>query len=194
MADLGTELTDADNFATHAMKVVRQQIRVLLVAGAPSPEVQFLRNALLRDAGIEFACWLQSAGQGYEQVGTRPIRRLPLNRQELEQYDVLILFDPDMRALGPAWSELISQFVGTAGGGLVFVAGEMHTRNLFDGVASDGGDAAGSTINNGWLRTLPVVADPGLYRSTAEVALERAGAVESGADARRLAGSDFPVR
>jgi hypothetical protein len=171
VAELGAELTDADNFATHAMKVVRQQIRVLLVAGAPSPEVQFLRNSLLRDTGLEFACWLQSAGDGYEQVGTRPIRRLPANRQELEQYDVLILFDPDMRALGAAWSDLISQFVGTAGGGLVFVAGEMHTRNLFDGTTSDGGDATGSTVNNAWLRTLPVVADPGLYRSNAEVAL-----------------------
>jgi len=171
IAEFGPELTEADNFATHTMKVVRQQIRVLLIAGAPSPEVQFLRNALLRDTGLEFACWLQTAGVGYEQMGTRPIRRLPANRQELEQYDVLILFDPDMRALGPAWSELISQFVGTSGGGLVIVAGEMHTRNLFDGVASDSGDSTGATVDNAWLRTLPVVADPGLYKSSAEVAL-----------------------
>ena len=138
---------------------------------APSPEVQFLRNALLRDTGLEFACWLQTAGNGYEQMGTRPIRRLPANRQELEQFDVLVLFDPDMRALGPAWPELIAQFVGTAGGGLVYVAGEVHTRNLFDGVVSDGGGAGGSTVDNSWLRTLPVVADPGLFKSNAEVAL-----------------------
>ncbi len=171
VSELGTELTDADNFATHAMKVVRQQIRVLLIAGSPSPEVQFLRNSLLRDTGIEFASWLQPAGAGYEQLGTQPLQRLPTTRQELEQFDVLILCDPDMQALGPAWSDLISQFVGTSGGGLVFVAGEMHTRNLFDGVTSDGGGSTGSTINNAWLRTLPVVADPGLYRSTADVAL-----------------------
>ncbi len=171
VADLGAELTEADNFATHTMKVVRQQIRVLLVAGAPSPEVQFLRNALLRDTSLEFACWLQTAGEGYEQMGTRPIRRLPANRQELDLYDVVILFDPDVRALGPGWSELLSQFVGTSGGGLVYVAGEMHTRNLFDGIASDGNESTGPTIDNGWLRTLPVVADPGLYKSNAEVAL-----------------------
>lgn len=171
VSELGPELTEADNFATQAMKVVRQQIRVLLVAGSPSPEVQFLRNSLLRDTGIEFASWLQAAGAGYEQLGTRPLQRLPTTRQELEQFDVLILVDPDAQALGPAWSELISQFVGTSGGGLIFVAGEMHTRNLFDGVTSDGGGATGSTINNTWLRTLPVVADPGLYRSNAEVAL-----------------------
>jgi hypothetical protein len=171
IGDFGAELTEADNFATHSMKIVRQQIRVLLVAGAPSPEVQFLRNALLRDAALEFACWLQTAGEGYEQMGTRPIRRLPNNRQELDHYDVVILFDPDMRALGPAWSDLLSQFVGTSGGGLVYVAGEMHSRNLFDGVASESGDAMASTVNNLWLRTLPVVADPGLFKSNAEVSL-----------------------
>lgn len=170
VADLGVELTDSDNLATHTMKVVRQQIRVLLVAGSPSFEVQFLRNAMLRDAGLEFACWLQTAGSGYEQMGTRPIRRLPANRQELEYYDVIILFDPDMRALGHEWPQLLSQFVGTAGGGLVYVAGEMHTRNLFDGVAT-AGDETGSTVDNSWLRMLPVAADPGLYRSNAEVAL-----------------------
>jgi hypothetical protein len=170
IAEVGAELSEADNFATHRMKVVRQQIRVLLIAGAPSPEVQFLRNSLLRDTGIEFACWLQSAGPGYEQVGTRPIRRLPNSRQELDQYDVVVLFDPDMKSLGPAWSELLTQFVGTSGGGLVLVAGEMHTRNLFDGIASDASDS-NSTVDNAWLRILPVVADPGLFKSNAEVAL-----------------------
>ena len=171
VSDVGTELTEADNFATHSMKIVRQQIRVLLIAGAPSPEVQFLRSALVRDTSLEFACWLQTAGQGYEQVGTRPIRRLPVNRQELEQYDVVVLFDPDMRALGTAWSDLLSQFVGTAGGGLVYVAGEMYTRGLFDGLSPDEGESSGHAVDNSWLRALPVTADPGLYRSTAEVAL-----------------------
>ena len=43
---------------------------MLIVAGSPSPELQFMRNALLRDPAIEMACWLQSAGENYEQVGT----------------------------------------------------------------------------------------------------------------------------
>ena len=53
--DAGPELTQEDNVATAAVKVVRQQIRVLLIAGSPSPEVQFLRNALMRDQRVEFA-------------------------------------------------------------------------------------------------------------------------------------------
>ena len=100
--DAGPELTDADNMAAKLVKVVRKRVRALLVAGYPAPEVQFLRNALLRDSAIEFASWLQSASEGYEQSGHRPLRRLPANLAELSQYDVVILFDPDMRASAPA--------------------------------------------------------------------------------------------
>ena len=78
--DAGPELTQDDNVATAAVRVVRQQIRVLLIAGAPSPEVQFLRNALMRDQHVEFAAWLQHADPGFRQPGDRPITRLPERR------------------------------------------------------------------------------------------------------------------
>ena len=149
IVDAGPELTDADNTATKLVKVVRQRVRTLLVAGYPAPEVQFLRNALLRDTAIEFASWLQSASDGYEQAGHRPLRRLPANLQELSQYDVVILFDPDMRALGSAWSELLQKFVGSAGGGLIFVAGELGAQQLL----ASGSDAPGpGGVDNSWLR------------------------------------------
>src|SRR5262249_41955513 len=100
VSDVPNELTEADNSATQSVKVVRQRIRVLLVAGYSSPEVQFMRNALLRDATIDFSSWLQSATDNYEQVGHKPLRRLPATQQELNQYDVVVLFDPQMRDLG----------------------------------------------------------------------------------------------
>ena len=68
--DAGPELTRDDNSATAAVRVVRQQIRVLMIAGSPSPEVQFLRNALQRDQHVEFAAWLQHADPGYRQAAT----------------------------------------------------------------------------------------------------------------------------
>ena len=95
--DAGPELTEDDNSAVKSIKVVRQRIRVLLIAGAPSPEVQFLRNALLRDPAIEFSSWVQDAGENYEQIGYRPLRRLPAIAQELIHYDVVILCDPNMK-------------------------------------------------------------------------------------------------
>jgi hypothetical protein len=136
----------------------------LLIAGAASAEVQFLKNALMRDQHVEFAGWIQHADPGYRQPGDRPILRLPNNDSELGQYDVLILVDPDLRALGMQWPEMITHFVGQEAGGLIFIAGELYSPQIFESADSKapGGD---------WTRILPVVRDPGLYRSEAEVRL-----------------------
>jgi hypothetical protein len=166
VSDAGPELTDSDNTALKSTKVKRQRIRTLVIAGAPSPEVQFLRNALLRDPVIELACWLQSAGENYEQVGTRPVRRLPANPQELSYFDVVVLVDPNMKKLGPAWDEMLSKFVGDAGGGLVYVAGELYSNKIFE----SGGEGS-SAADVSWLGMLPVVLEPGLYQSAADVRL-----------------------
>ncbi|HEV7224947.1 MAG TPA: hypothetical protein VGN42_19745, partial [Pirellulales bacterium] len=171
VSDVGPELSADDNSDTVSIRVVRERIRVLLVAGYPSPEVQFLRNALLRDNALEFASWLQSAEQAYENVGHRPIRRLPANQKELDQYDVLVLFDPDMRGLGPAWPEMIAKFVGEAGGGLIYVAGELGSQKLFSPAAGDGSELGIGGADSSWLKILPVVRDPGLYQSSADVRL-----------------------
>ena len=162
--DAGPELTQEDNVATAAVKVVRQQIRVLLIAGSPSPEVQFLRNALMRDQRVEFAAWLQHADPGFRQPGDRPISRLPNDSAELRNYDALLLVDPDLRALGPQWPEMITHFVGQEGGGVIFVAGELYSQQLFE--AADRKTAGGN-----WTRILPIVRDPGLFRTEAEVRL-----------------------
>lgn len=167
--DVGPELTLTDNLASKPMRVVRQGIRVLMIAGYPSPEMQFMRNALLRDTALEFGSWLQNAGEGYEHVGHRPLRRLPNEQKELDRYDVLILFDPNMRQLGSKWPEMITKFVGEAGGGLVFVAGEINSKTLFSPESS--AVSTGGGADNSWLKTLPVVVDPNLYQSSADVRL-----------------------
>jgi hypothetical protein len=162
--DGGPELTQDDNIATAAVKVVRQQIRVLLIAGGPSPEVQFLRNALMRDQHVEFAAWMQHSDPGFRQPGDRPIPRLPNDSAELARYDALLLVDPDLRALGAQWPDMIMNFVGQEGGGLIFVAGELHSQQLFEA-------AEATKTGSDWTRILPVVREPGLFRTEAEVRL-----------------------
>jgi hypothetical protein len=164
--DAGPELTTDDNQTTAAVRVVRQQIRVLMIAGAPSPEVQFLRNAFQRDQQIEFAAWLQHADPGYRQAGDRPITRLPNDAEELGRYDALVLIDPDMRALGPQWPELITNFVGKDGGGLIYIPGELYSQQLFEADSPSDESSGGS-----WTKILPVVREPGLFRTEAEVRL-----------------------
>ncbi len=162
--DAGPELTEDDNQATAAARVVRRQIRVLLVAGGPSPEMQFLRNALMRDQQVEFSGWLQHADPGFRQPGDRPITRLPADAEELARYDALLLIDPDLRSMGVQWPEMIRNFVGRDGGGLIFVAGELFSQQLFEA-------ADAKTPGGDWIKVLPVVRDPGLFRTDAEARL-----------------------
>ncbi len=162
--DAGPELTTDDNVATAAVRVVRQQIRLLLIAGEASPEVQFLRNALQRDQHVDFAAWMQHVDPGFRQPGDHPITRLPHDAAELRRYDAILMVDPDLRALGPQWPELLTNFVGQEGGGLIYVAGELYSQPIFEG--SEAG-----TPGTEWTRILPVVREPGLFRTEAEVRL-----------------------
>jgi hypothetical protein len=162
LEDTGHELTTDDNTAMADVQVIRQKLRVLFVAGSTFPEVQFIRNALMRDRGIELSAWLQTADEDYEQPGDAVLRRLPNTRQELDRYDAVLLYDPDPRRWGPRFSELLSEFVAESGGGLVLIAGEHQTADLFD---------RPDDPLMSWVRLLPVVRRPGLFRSQVQTRL-----------------------
>jgi hypothetical protein len=163
LADVGPELTTDDNVATEDVRVIRQKIRVLFVAGSTFPEVEFLRNALLRDAQVQASTWLQSATSDYEQPGNPSIKRLPQTQEELDDYDAVVLYDPDPSAWPQNFPTLLQDFVAKAGGGLVYVAGERETKNLFDKTTED--------PSTQWLSILPVVVEPGLYQTEVSMKL-----------------------
>ena len=162
LTDVGPELTTDDNVATEEIRVIRQKIKVLFVAGNTFPEVEFIRNALLRDSGVAASTWLQAATADYEQPGNPIIKRLPQTQEEMNDYDALVLYDPDPNAWPQNFPQLISDFVGKAGGGLVYIAGERMTKNLFDRTDDP---------STQWLTMLPVVAEPGLYQSEVSMKL-----------------------
>ena len=163
--DAGPELTLEDNVATAAVKVVRQQIRVLLIAGAPSPEVQFLRNALMRDQHVEFAGWIQHADPGFRQPGDRPISRLPNDTAELRNYDALLLVDPDLRALRAAMAGDDHPLRRPGRRGADLRRGRALLAAAFRGRRSQG------RRRRTGREILPIVRDPGLFRTEAEVRL-----------------------
>ena len=138
------------------VRVVRQKLRVLLVAGSTFPEIQFLRNTLLRDKTMELSTWLQAADATYEHPGSVPIRRLPTTQEEMNQLDCVILYDPDPEKWPENFPDLLTKFVVQAGGGLIYIAGEMQTLHNFERQAEPG-------MN--WLSLLPVVREPGLFQT-----------------------------
>jgi hypothetical protein len=156
VADAGVELTEDDNVAMAEVRAIRQKIRVLLIASNAFPEVEFLRNALLRDTGVSVSTWLQSADATYENPGTPAIRRLPQTQEEINDFDCVVLYDPDPSGWPGNFPDMIANFVADAGGGLVFIAGERWTKVLFD---------RQDEPSQAWLRLLPVVVDPGLYQT-----------------------------
>lgn len=160
LADTGPELTVDDNTALAEVRVIRQKIRVLFIAGSTFPEVQFIRNALMRDKGIDLSSWLQAADADYEQPGTSPIRRLPRTPAELNDYDCVVLYDPDPNGWPANFPAMLEDFVGQAGGGLIYVAGERMTRHLWERE----GDPS-----TAWASVLPVIVEPGLFRSEVSV-------------------------
>lgn len=126
------ELTETDNQMTSAVVKVlsRERVRVLLVAGAPSWEYRLVQKLLARDKTMVVSCWLQTLDEERAQEGTRQITRLPVTREELFYYDVVLLFDPNPQEFDQAWIELLKQFVGEHSGGLLFMAGPKHSGRL----------------------------------------------------------------
>lgn len=164
LGELGPELTVDDNSKVTEVRFVPPRIRVLFIAGSTFPEVQFVRAALMRDSGVECSTWNMSADPTYEHPGDKPIRRLPSSQEELNEYDCVILYDVDPDGWPASFPELLEQFVTQAAGGLVYIAGEMQAEACFQ---------RQSDPALRWLRLLPVVREPGLFRSEVKMELSR---------------------
>jgi hypothetical protein len=169
--DVGPELTTADNVALAEVRAIRQKIKVLFVSGHAFPEFEFIRNMLLRDNALSAGIWLQTADKDYQQPGTPAIKRLPINGEELNDFDCVILYDPDPSLWPDQFPQMLSDFVGKAGGGLIYVAGERFTKDYFD---------RPDDPNSTWIPLLPVVSEPGLFRTdvTAKLSAKNAWKLE----------------
>ncbi|MFI4860836.1 MAG: hypothetical protein ACIAXF_09170 [Phycisphaerales bacterium JB063] len=167
------EIDPLDNAAIKQVNVVPDKTRVLFIAGYSFPEVQFLRNTLLRDPSVEVSTWLQEAAH----VNARDERnrtwqhpaspgmalnRLPKSIEELDHYDCIVLYDPDPAGWSTNFSDLLVEFVATRGGGLVYICGERNTQAMFE---QQGSPAVS------FLDLLPVVREPGLFPSAVQVSL-----------------------
>ncbi|MEX0713223.1 MAG: hypothetical protein WD278_12785 [Pirellulales bacterium] len=116
-----------DNQQEVDIEVVDRKSRVLLFAGGPSREYQFLRNQLRRDRNVEVDVLLQTGSQGISQDAHQILGEFPLQPEELFAYDCIVAFDPDWRRLSQAQQELVQRWVGDHAGGLIVVAGPIYT-------------------------------------------------------------------
>lgn len=117
----------ADDSKTANVEVVERRTRVLLIAGGPSREYQFLRNMLYRDKDTVSDVWLQIGVQGISQESNELLFEFPETAEELFEYDCIVAFDPDWTRLDLLQIKNLEQWVADKAGGLVVVAGPIHT-------------------------------------------------------------------
>ncbi|HEX3655772.1 MAG TPA: hypothetical protein VHV55_08205 [Pirellulales bacterium] len=117
----------SDNAREAMVEIVDRKTHVLLFAGGPSREYQFLRNQLRRDKDVVVDVLLQTGVAGISQDAHAILDEFPETRQELYDYDVLVAFDPDWRKLSPAQVDLVERWVADQAAGMIVVAGPIYT-------------------------------------------------------------------
>ncbi|MEM1069078.1 MAG: hypothetical protein AAGG48_24520 [Planctomycetota bacterium] len=123
------ELSEADNEpeSPAEVKVLGEQARVLLVSGSPTWEFRGLQRVLTREKSVDVSCWLQTMDVKRQQDGNTAIDRLPVTREALFDYDVIILADPNPIEFDAAWLDLLKQFIGEHAGGFLYMAGPKYS-------------------------------------------------------------------
>ncbi len=160
------ETIEQDNAASAVVRVVDQKAQVLLISGTPGKEFRYVKNFLIRDKTIAAHSWLQTADPEVTQDasdGMKPLTRLPYSEEELFKYDVIVLIDPNPIFFNPDWGRLLKRFVGEHGGGLVYVAGLVHTEDAL------------SNEKRGIAELLPV--EIGRMQLTFQMRLDRANEI-----------------
>ncbi len=126
-----------DDFLETEVDVVDRKDRVLLLAGGPTREYQFVRTLLFRDPSMTLDVYLQTAQPGLSQEADRILDDFPGTREELFAYDCVVAFDPNWRALGDSQIDLLESWVAEQGGGLVVIAGPVYTGEPVGGWVQD---------------------------------------------------------
>jgi len=120
-----TEALTENNAGRAALRVVDRKLRVLLVDQAPRWEYKYLEAMLLRERRVDLSAFLFEGDREIARVPGSPyLEQFPLRAEDLFEFDLVILGDIDPRFLTEKHQELLRDYVSTAGGALVVVAGK----------------------------------------------------------------------
>ena len=115
---------------TKSVRVVDRKVKVLVVDAEPRWDFKFLQRALLRDRRVEASFYLANADSSAMRSGAPFVAGFPNSRQELFQYDLLIIGDLPASAMAPDQREFVRDFVAE-GGGLIHIAGRKNAPAWF---------------------------------------------------------------
>ncbi|MFO0909282.1 MAG: VWA domain-containing protein [Isosphaeraceae bacterium] len=127
------ELQADNNRIERAVNVRKERLRVLLVDGEPRYEYRYLKNYLEREETIELSVVLLSSDPEYSEQDRSALPSLPASKEEIFNYDVILLGDADPSFLSSTQMQTLAEFVTQKGGGLLFVAGNRFNPLAFRG-------------------------------------------------------------
>lgn len=110
------------------IEVVDQITHVLLMAGGPGREYQFMRNVLDRDRSFAVDVLLGTVAAGMSQDARTILPAFPSTDEALADYDAVVAIDFDWRQLEPAARSRLERWVASESGGLLLVAGGVSTE------------------------------------------------------------------
>lgn len=125
-----SEFNAQDNEQTVSIQVFDRPTKVLLLAGGPMRDYQFVRNLLFRHKAIDVDVLLQTASIGTSQESNNLLLQFPTEREKLFEYDVIVAFDPDWRLIPADGIALLRDWVYQEAGGLILVAGDVNAVQL----------------------------------------------------------------
>ncbi|XZE21636.1 hypothetical protein SH449x_001540 [Pirellulaceae bacterium SH449] len=116
-----------DDAMEREVRVVEPKATVLIIAGGPTREYQFVRNLLFRDTTVQSHVYLQTAAAGVSQEAQKLLESFPSTLSEMSEYDCVIAFDANWMELSREQIEVLERWVSEQAGGLVLVAGPVAT-------------------------------------------------------------------
>ncbi|MDA0285073.1 MAG: hypothetical protein O3B86_17120 [Planctomycetota bacterium] len=173
------ETVELNNRAEREVTVIDDFLRLLFVEYEPAWEWRFVKEVFHRDklVGLRgFRTYLRSSDPIVRETNELFVPTLTLPRNEFFEYDVIFLGDMPASSLSTRFGEMVKEFVGKFGGGLVVMAGPRFGP----------GELASTPIAG----MLPVIVDPdGQFRDDHEFELQLTP-LASSFDFMRLGESD----
>lgn len=130
------ELNRDNNRELRHVSVRSGRIRTLLADTSPRYEFRYLKHLLERENSIELKTILFEADAGFVNEDRTALQNLPVRKDELFQYDVIVLGDLNPGLISPAMWQQLTEFVQQRGGGLVLISGPRFNPVAYAGLAA----------------------------------------------------------
>jgi uncharacterized membrane protein len=127
VAPMAGERLEENNVRRALVRVEDRRDRILYVEGEPRWEVKFLRQAAAADENLEVVLFQRSADSRFLRLGVRDgdelLAGFPRTREQLFQYQGLILGSVEADFFTPDQLSMVHDFVSQRGGGFLMLGG-----------------------------------------------------------------------